>query len=82
MAEEFKNFYTDHVSQQQNVHADVLASLAASLAFPAGATEKVLIHNRDLYYLKFSLKESKLLKGDLQVKEVLETSTCPKPKNW
>ena len=32
MAEGFGNFYIDHVPRQQNVHADALASLAASLA--------------------------------------------------
>jgi len=34
MIERFKNFYIEHVSHQQNVHADALASLAASLALP------------------------------------------------
>ena len=43
MAEKFKNFYIDHIQRQQNVHADALASLAASLALPVGATEKVLV---------------------------------------
>jgi len=33
-------FMSDHVPHQQNAHADALASLAASLALPAGATEK------------------------------------------
>jgi len=32
MTERFKNFYIDHVPRQQNAHADVLASLVASLA--------------------------------------------------
>jgi len=42
MAEKFKNFYIDHVSRQQNAYADALASLATSLAHPAGATKKVM----------------------------------------
>jgi len=52
-----------------------LASLAASLALPVGATEKVLIYNHDLYCPKFASEESQTPRGDLQVKEVLETST-------
>jgi len=82
MSEELKSFYINYVSQQQNAHADVLASLAASLALPAGATEEVLVHSHDLYWLKFTLKDSKSPKGDLQVKEVLETSTTPKLRDW
>ena len=46
-AEKFKSLYIDHVPYQQNAHADALASLAASLAFPAGAMEKVLVYSHD-----------------------------------
>ena len=49
MAEKFENFYIDHVPRQQNAHVDALASLAALLALPAGATERVLVYSRDLY---------------------------------
>ena len=49
MAKRFKNFFIDHVPRQQNAYADVLASLAASLALPTGAAEKVLVYNHDLY---------------------------------
>ena len=45
MAEKFKNFYIDHVLRQQNAHANAMVSLAASLALPVGATEKVLIYS-------------------------------------
>ena len=38
MAENFKIFYINHVSRQQNAHADALASLVASLARPTRAT--------------------------------------------
>jgi len=31
------------------MHADALASLAASLALPAGAIEKVFFYSHDLY---------------------------------
>ena len=41
MAERFKNFFIDHVPCQQNAHADALASLAASLALPAGVVKKI-----------------------------------------
>jgi len=59
MAEKFENFYIDHVPRRQNAHANALASLAASLALPAGATEKVLVYSRDLYCYKFVLEDSK-----------------------
>jgi len=59
-----------------------LTSLAASLALPAGAAERVLIYCHDLYCCKFSLKDSKTPRGDLQVKEVLETSTSLEHKDW
>ena len=49
MAEGFGNFYIDHVPCQQNAHADALASLAASLALPAGVVEKILVYSHDLY---------------------------------
>ena len=48
MAEKFKNFHSDHVPRQQNVHADALASLVASLALLIGATEEVLVQSHDL----------------------------------
>ena len=76
----FKNFYIDHGSHQQNAHADALTSLAASLALPARATEEVLVHSHDLYCLKFALEDSKAPNGDLQVKEILGTSTGPEPR--
>ena len=81
MAEKFKNFCIDHVPRQQNVLADAMASLAASLALPAEATERVLVYSRDLYSCKFTHEDSKTSKGDLQVKEVLETSTCLEPRD-
>ena len=48
MAERYRNFYIDYVPCQQNVHADALASLAASWALPARAAEKILVYNHDL----------------------------------
>jgi len=82
MAEKFENFYIDHVPHQQNAHADALASFVASLVLPAEATERVLIYSHDLYCYKFALEDSKTPKGDLQVKENLETSTSLEPRDW
>ena len=82
MAEKFENFYIDHVSRQQNAHADALASLTASLVLPAGATKKVLVYSRDLYCCKFAIENSKTSRGNLQVKEVLETSTSIELRDW
>jgi len=81
MAEKFENFYIDHVPRQQNAHADALASLTASLALPAGATERVLVHSRNLYCCKFALGDSRTPRRDLQVKELLETSTSLEPRD-
>jgi len=82
MAEKCKNFYIDHIPRQQNAHADALVSLAVSLALPAGATERVLVYSRDLYCLKLALEDSKTPRGNLQVKEVFETSTSLEPRDW
>jgi len=82
LAEKFKNFYINHVPHQQNAYADALASLITSLALPAGATERVLVYSCDLYCCTFTLEDSKTPKGDLQVKEVLETSTSLKLRDW
>jgi len=81
MAEKFKNFYIDHVPCQQNTPADALASLAASLALPTGAIERLLVYSRDLYYYKFALEDKKTPRGDLQVKEVLDTSISLEPRD-
>ena len=57
LTERFKNFYIDHVSRQQNAHANALASLVASLALPAGAAEKVLVYSHDLYCSRLVLED-------------------------
>jgi len=82
MAERFKNFYIDHVLSQQNAHADALASLADSLALPAGAEEKVLAYNHDLYCPKLALENDQIPAGNLQVKETLETSAGLELRDW
>ena len=82
MAEKFKNFYIDHVPRQKNAHADALASLAASLALPAGAAEKVLVYSHDMYCPRFAFEDNEKPTRDLQVKEALETSTGPELRDW
>jgi len=67
---------------QQNAHADALASLATSLALPTGAAEKVLVYSHDLFRPKFALEDNQAPERYLQGKEVLETSTSPKLKDW
>jgi len=82
MAEKFKSFYIDHVPHQQNAHADAFTSLAALLALLAGVMEKVHVYSHDLDCPKFTFEESQTPGGDLQVKEVLETLTSLKPRDW
>ena len=77
MEEKFRNFYIDHVSRQQNAHADALASLVASMALPPGAAEKVLVYTHDLYCPKLVLEDDQTLTGNLQVKEALGTLAGP-----
>jgi len=82
MAEKFRIFYIDHVPRQKNAHADALASLAASLALPARAIEKILVYSHDLYCPRFTFEDHQKLTGDRQVKEALETSTGPELRDW
>ena len=60
MAKKFRNFYIDHVSRQQNAHADALASLASSLALSAIAKEKVLVYSHDSDCLKLALENNQI----------------------
>ena len=57
MAARFRNFFIDHIPRQQNVHADALASLAASLALPAEVVEKILVYNYDLYCPRLTFED-------------------------
>ena len=82
MAERFTNFYIDYVPRKQNAHADALASLAASLALPAGTVEKILVHSHDLYCPRIALEDHQEPTGDCQGKEVLESSAGPEPRDW
>jgi len=65
MAERFRNFYIDHVPRQQNMHVDALASLATSLALPAGMAEKVLVYSHDLYCPRFTFEDNQKPARDL-----------------
>ena len=82
MAERFKNFFIDHVPCQQNAHADALASLAASLALPVGVLEKILVYSHDLYCPRVIFEDHQKPTRDHQVKEALETSAGPDPRDW
>ena len=64
------------------MHADALASLAASLALPAGAMEKVFVYSHDLYCLRIALEDYQESKGNCQGKEALESSTGPDLRDW
>jgi len=64
------------------VHTDALASLAVSLAFLAGAAEKILVYSHELYCPRFAFKDNKKPISDLQIKETLETSTGPEFRDW
>ena len=64
------------------MHADALASLAASLALPARVVEKILIYSHDLYGPRFDFEDHLKPTGDRQIKEALETSTVPELRDW
>jgi len=81
MAERFTNFYIDHVPRRQNAHADALASLAASLALPAGAVEKVFVYSHDLYCPRIAPEDYQEPTGNRHDKEALELSTGPEPRD-
>jgi len=82
MAERFENFYIDYMPRQQNAHADALASLAASLALPAGVVEKILVYSHDLYCPRIAFEDQQKPTGECQGKEVLETSIGPELRDW
>ena len=56
--------------------------LAALLALPARAAEKVLVYSHDLYCPKLTLENDQVPAGDLQVKETLEISAGPELRDW
>ena len=68
MAEKFENFYIDHAPHQQNAYANALASLAASLALPAGVVEKILAYSHDLYYPRVAFEDHLSQQGTVKAK--------------
>ena len=70
MAEKFRNFYIDHVPRQQNAHADALASLADSLALPAGVVDKIFVYSHDLYCPRIAFEDHQKPTGDGQAKKL------------
>ncbi|XP_020263162.1 uncharacterized protein LOC109839144 [Asparagus officinalis] len=46
LADSFEGFYIDHIPRLRNTYADVLASLAATLALPEGTTQQVAVTSR------------------------------------
>ena len=82
MAVRIKIFYINIVPCQQNAHADALASLAASLALPAGAVEKIFVHSHDLYCPRIAFEDNTEPTGDCQDKEALELSAGPESRDW
>ena len=56
-------------------------SLATSLALPAGVVEKIFVHSHDLY-CKIAPEDYQEPTGDCQVKEALESSAGPEPRDW
>ena len=81
-SEAWGNFYINHVPRQQNAHADALASLAASLALPAGVLEKILVYSHDLYCPRTAFEDHQKPTRDCQTKEALKTSIGLEPRDW
>ncbi|XP_020245171.1 uncharacterized protein LOC109823297 [Asparagus officinalis] len=54
LADSFEGFYIDYVPRLKNTYVDALASLAATLALPEGATQQVTVTNRQLFKLKYT----------------------------
>jgi len=60
------------MSRLQNIKADALAALAATLAFPANTTYRLPVATRQLFCPKYGL----------EVTEVHKTSTNFEPRDW
>ncbi|XP_020259056.1 uncharacterized protein LOC109835489 [Asparagus officinalis] len=53
LAESFEGFYIDYVPRLKNTYANVLASLAATLALPEGATQQITVTSKHLFKSKY-----------------------------
>ncbi|XP_020272394.1 uncharacterized protein LOC109847573 [Asparagus officinalis] len=68
----FEGFYIDYIHRLRNTYADALASLAATLALPEGATQQVTVASRQLFRPKYAL----------QINAVNEMSEPLEPRDW
>ena len=72
MANSFGGIYLDHVSWFQNIKADILAALAATLALPIDTT----------YHFTVATRRPVCPKHMLETNEVHATSIDFKPRDW
>ena len=72
MANSFDGFYIGHVSRSQNIKADDLAALVATLALPIDTTYHLTVTTRHLVCPKYVLK----------TKEIHSISMDFEPRDW
>ncbi|XP_020245228.1 uncharacterized protein LOC109823364 [Asparagus officinalis] len=56
LANSFECFYIDYLPRLRNTYDNALASLAAILALPEGATQQVIVVSRQLFRPKYALQ--------------------------
>jgi len=61
LANTFDGFYISYVSHLQNTRADVLVTLAATLALSTDTSYRLTVDTRHLFYLKYNLEVSKVI---------------------
>jgi len=71
LANTFEGFYISHVSHLQNIKADALVALAATLSLPVDTNYHLTVATRHLFCLKYGL----------EVSEVHITSTNFEPRD-
>ncbi|XP_020249311.1 uncharacterized protein LOC109826702 [Asparagus officinalis] len=72
LAESFEGFYIDYVPHLKNTYADALASFAATLAQPEGATQQITVMSKHLFKSKYAL----------QINVIEDEPTMLEPKDW
>lgn len=75
-------FYVDHASWKDNIHANALASLTATLALPYKIEQEILIASWSLCYHKQALESNKYIKQGSKSKIVCETSSDMELRDW
>ena len=60
LANTFESFYISHVSHLQNIKADTLVALAATLVLPADTSYHLTVATRHLFCPKYSLEVSEV----------------------